>query len=76
MGKSKNVQTKVMHLHQIMTGDGIEELWEFPIDVSEEEIKDAWKEYYNSEYESFEEYIDEYNPQLGGIRKFVNEIYI
>lgn len=64
-----------MKLVQIM-GDGIEELWEFPEDLSNEEIKEAYCSYLESHFDSFEEYIEEYNPQLGGIRLFVEEIYI
>lgn len=65
-----------MRLIQLI-GNGLEELWEFPDDVTDEQILKAYKAYINHpDYESFEEYINEYNPQLQGERKFVDEIYI
>lgn len=57
-------------------GDLIEELWYFPSDVTEEEIRNAYKDYQYSEYDSFEDYINEFNPKLEEERVFVNEIYI
>lgn len=62
-------------LYQLI-GDGIEELWYFPKDLSEREIRDAFKDYQYSDYESFEEYVEEFNPQLDGERVFVTEIYL
>lgn len=66
-----------MRLIQLL-GEGIEELWEFPDDITDEEIKEVYKTYQNHpDYEeSFEEYLEEYNPQMQGERKFVDEIYI
>ena len=57
-------------------GDGWEELWFFPSDLSDEEIQESFNMYKDSEYESFEEYVDEENPQLGGERVFVDEIIV
>jgi hypothetical protein len=53
-------------------GDMWEELWLFPIDMSDEEIKQAFDRYRDSDYETFEEYIDNENPQLDGERLFVD----
>lgn len=53
-------------------GDACEELWLFPIDVSDEEIKQVFNRYRNSDYETFEEYIDDENSQLDGERLFVD----
>ncbi len=64
-----------MRLVQLL-GEGVEELWEFPDDFTDNQIKESYTDYKNSEYDSFEEYIDNYNPQLGGIRKFVDEVYV
>lgn len=74
-----------MRLVQLL-GDGIEELWEFPDDVTDEEIQKLYKEWEwftaeeslkdNNKYTTFEEYLDEYAPQVQGERKFVDEIYV
>lgn len=74
-----------MRLIQLM-GDGIEELYHFPDDVTNEEIKKLYKEWEqftaeesirdNGEYSTFEEYLDEYAPQMQSIRLFVDEIYV
>ncbi len=65
-----------MRIIQIL-GDGIEELWQFPDDVTNEEIKNLYERYQNNEdYETFEDYISEYVPQMDGQRIFVDEIYI
>jgi len=65
-----------MRIIQIL-GDGIEELWQFPDDVTDKEIKNLYEKYQNNEdYETFEDYIDEYVPQMDGQRIFVDEIYV
>lgn len=74
-----------MRLIQLM-GDGVEELYNFPDDVTNEEIKKLYKEWRqftaeesirdNGEYSTFEEYLDEYSPQMQAIRLFVDEIYV
>lgn len=65
-----------MRIVQIL-GDGIEELWSFPDGVTDEEIKETYKRFQNQEdYEIFEEYVDEYNPQMNAYRVFVDEIYV
>jgi len=65
-----------MRIIQIL-GDDIEELWQFPDDVTNEEIKNLYERYQNNEdYETFEDYINEYVPQMGGQRIFVDEIYV
>jgi hypothetical protein len=53
-------------------GDMWDELWLFPIDMSDEEIKQSFDRYKDSDYETFEEYIDNENPQLDGKRLFVD----
>ncbi len=63
-------------LYQIM-GDGIEELWYFPNDVTTEEIKEVYSHYNKQgDYDTFEEYLEQYNPQMDAERVFVNEIYV
>jgi|Laugresu1bdmlbsd_1035121.scaffolds.fasta_scaffold437331_2 hypothetical protein len=65
-----------MRIIQIL-GDDIEELWQFPDDVTNEEIKNLYERYQNNEdYETFEDYINEYVPQMDGQRIFVDEIYV
>ena len=65
-----------MRLVQLL-GDGIEELYSFPDDVTDEEIKTLYNEYLEmDEYETFEEYLEEYAPQVQGERLFVDEIYV
>lgn len=62
-------------LYQLI-GNDIKELWYFPIEVSESDIREAYRNYKQSDYDSFEDYIDEYNPQLDGERVFVEEVYV
>jgi len=57
-------------------GDGVEELWKFPEDVTDDEIKMLWKEYELSDSDNFEEYLVETAPQVQGERIFVDEIYV
>jgi hypothetical protein len=65
-----------MRIIQIL-GDGIEELWQFPDDVTNKEIKNLYERYQkNEDYETFEDYINEYIPQMDGQRIFVDEIYV
>jgi hypothetical protein len=65
-----------MRIIQIL-GDDIEELWQFPDDVTNKEIKNLYEKYQNNEdYETFEDYINEYVPQMDGQRIFVDEIYV
>ena len=65
-----------MRIIQIL-GDDIEELWQFPDDVTNEEIKNLYERYQNNEdYETFEDYINEHVPQMDGQRIFVDEIYV
>ena len=62
-----------------LLGDGVEELWYFPTDVTDKEIKLLYKEYEDAEedeYDSFDEYLDEVCPQMQGERIFVDEIYV
>jgi len=74
-----------MRLIQLI-GDGLEELWNFPDDVTDEEIIKLYREWNsftaeeglkdNNEYTTFEEYLDEYAPQMQAERIYVDEIYI
>ena len=60
-----------------ITGPGIEELWTFPDDVKDKEIKKLYKLYQNNDdYHCFEDYITEYVPQMDGERIFVHKIYV
>ena len=62
-----------MRLVQLL-GDGIEELWEFVDDVTDEQIIEMYARYELSGAESFEEWIE--SNTIEGIRVFVNEIYV
>ena len=64
-----------MRTVQLM-GDGVEELWVFSDFVEDEQIQDWYKDYVNSNYESFEEYMEEVNPLQVCERLFVDEIYV
>ena len=60
-----------------LLGDGIEELWYFPEDVTDEQIQKIYKDWENNDdYDSFEEYLEEYIPQMDAERVFVDEIYV
>lgn len=67
--------SKNMRLIQLL-GDGIEELWEFASGVQDHEIQKLYKEYEKSEFESFEEFIEENYSNLNCNRVFVDEINI
>jgi hypothetical protein len=65
-----------MRLIQIL-GEGIEELYNVPDDVTDENIKELYSHYkQQNDYETFEEYLDEYCPQMQMERVFVDEIYV
>jgi len=69
-----------------LLGDGVEELYYFPEDVTDEEIQKLYKEWDwftaeesskdNNEYTTFEEYLEEYAPQMDAERVFVDEVYV
>lgn len=63
-----------MRLIQLL-GDGIEELYTFDNDVTDEEIKQFYKQYKESDSEDFEEYLNEV-LFIDGDRVFVDEIYV
>ena len=75
-----------MRIVQLMGNDGFEELYNFPHDVKDEEIQMLYKEWEgftseeslkdNSDYTTFEEYLEEYAPQMNTERLFVDEIYV
>lgn len=60
----------------LISGDMWEEFWLFPKNLSDAEIKKAFERYIDSDYETFEEFINVENPQLDGKRVFVDEIII
>lgn len=74
-----------MRLVQLL-GDGIEELYNFPDDVTDEQIQKLYRDWIwfaaeesiknGDEYYTFEEYLDKYAPQVQGERLFVDEIYV
>lgn len=54
-----------------------EELWYFPDDVTDEDIQKLWKDYIDTDFDSFEEYIE----SLGDLaavanRTYVDEVYV
>lgn len=69
-----------------LLGDDIEELYTFPNDVTDEEIQKLYKEWEwftanesfkdNNEYTTFEEYLEEYVPQMNAERIFVDQIIV
>lgn len=66
-----------MRLIQLM-GDNVEELWEFPSTVEDSEIE-FWYEDFNkreTEFDSFEIYMEEVNPSIECMRRFVDNIYV
>lgn len=62
---------KEKRLIQIL-GDMWEELWLFPKDITDEQIKEEFNKYRDSDYETFEEYIEESGNILQGERIFVD----
>ena len=68
-----------MRIIQIL-GDGIEELWQFPDNVKDEEIKNIHEKYENEEdyedYEDFEHYLNESFSQMNGQKLIVHDIFI
>lgn len=62
-----------MRLVQLL-GDGVEELWEFVDDITDEQIKEMWKSYEESDLDSFEEWAQ--SNTVEGERLFVDEIYV
>lgn len=64
-----------MRLVQLL-GDGIEELYNVPDEITDEKIEELWTEYKNSEFEEFEEFLNENYIDLFIERMFVDEIYV
>jgi len=65
-----------MRVVQIFT-DGYEGLYQFNDVISDEQIKGYWDEYVRSEYDNFEEFMNETYPDIHCERFFVDsEIYI
>lgn len=54
-----------------------EELWYFPDDVTDEGIQKLWKDYMDTDFDSFEEYIESLG-ELAAVaeRTYVDEIYV
>ncbi len=60
-----------------LTGDNIEELWNFPDGTGDEEIEGWYREYEDDdEFDTFNEFMDEKYPSVGCERVFVDEIYL
>ncbi len=64
-----------MRLVQLL-GDSIEELWEFPDKTGDLLIVEWYKEYIASDYDLFDEFMEDKYPGIECNRKFVDEIYI
>lgn len=62
-------------LVQIYAG-GIEELWNFPDAMEESTIIALWKQYEDSESDSFENFMEEFHEEIECERVFTEEIYI
>ena len=63
------------YLYQLF-GEGIEELYWFPIQISEDNIKEAYRQFEQSESDDFEEFWYENFPDLEMERVFVEEVYV
>jgi len=59
-----------------LLSEGVEELWSFPKDITDEQVKELWEEYKLSDEESFEDYIDTLPEYSKAERLFVDEIYV
>lgn len=65
-----------MRLIQLM-GDNIEELWEFPDGITDEQIEDMCEKYLESDdHDSLEEFMEQEHPEIKATRVFVDEIYV
>lgn len=56
--------------------DGFEGLFNFNSKTTDKEIKSFYKEFEKSEYDDFEDYMNEAHPDIVCERIFVDEIYI
>ena len=63
-----------MRLIQLM-GDGIEELYNFDDEITDEQIQEWYKQYQDSDSESFEEFLNDV-CLIDADRVFVDEIYV
>lgn len=68
-----------MRLIQLM-GENVEELWNFPDETTDEQIKSWYKEYEDDtcehNEENFESFMENRYPELDCERLFVDEIYV
>ena len=62
-------------LIQLIT-DGFEALYEIDNLIQDTYIKVLWNEYQETDYEDFEDFLNEKHPLLVWKRVFVDEIYI
>lgn len=65
----------IERLIQIMA-DGIEELWQFPFKMDIDTIISFWKEYEKSDFDSFEDYMEEKYPNVECTRVFTEIIFV
>jgi len=56
-------------------GDGIEELYNFDDEITDEQIQEWYKQYQDSDSESFEEFLNDV-CLIDADRVFVDEIYV
>lgn len=63
-------------LYHLIADGGIEELWYFSYEISELNIKLFWKEFQESEEESFEDFMNNKYPEVECEREYVTEIYV
>lgn len=59
-----------------LLGEGVEELWSFPVGITDEQIEKLYQEYKLSDEESFEDYIDTLHEFSKAERLYVDEIYV
>lgn len=64
-----------MRLVQLL-GDGIEELYQVNSLIDDEAIKSYWSQFKDSEYESFEEFMNEEFPSVDIERMFMDIIVV
>ncbi len=63
------------YLYQV-TGDGIEELYHSEKPIDGEIFQGWWREYQETDYEDFEEFMGEVHPSIDLERVFLDEIYV
>jgi hypothetical protein len=56
--------------------EGTEELWNFPEEMEDQPIRNLWRAYVESDFDSFQSFIEELCPEVEAERVFVDEIYV